>query len=109
MGLSLIQYLDADGVRRIAALNGDGVPRTVSGVETVLELAKMALAAGRGLADEMGAAGLGEVIDLAQVTLLAPIDHPDTAHLLLTGTGLTHLGSAGGSDQMHRAWRQNPR
>jgi hypothetical protein len=37
------------------------------------------------------------------VTLLAPIDHPDTAHLLMTGTGLTHLGSAEGRDKMHRA------
>src|SRR5690606_7513863 len=34
--------------------------------------------------------------------LLAPIDHPDPAHLLLSGTGLTHLGSAETRDRMHR-------
>jgi len=34
--------------------------------------------------------------------LLAPIDHPDSAHIFLTGTGLTHLGSAEGRDKMHR-------
>jgi hypothetical protein len=34
--------------------------------------------------------------------VLAPIDHPDGAHLYLTGTGLTHLGSAEGRDKMHR-------
>jgi hypothetical protein len=35
--------------------------------------------------------------------VLAPIDHPDPAHLMLTGTGLTHLGSAEGRDKMHKA------
>jgi hypothetical protein len=34
--------------------------------------------------------------------MLAPIDHPDPAHLHLTGTGLTHLGSAESRDRMHR-------
>jgi hypothetical protein len=32
---------------------------------------------------------------------LAPIDHPDTARVFLTGTGLTHLGSADARDKMH--------
>ena len=40
---------------------------------------------------------------LAEGRLLAPIDHPDPAHLHLTGTGLTHLGSAEGRDRMHKA------
>ncbi len=34
---------------------------------------------------------------------MAPIDHPDSAHLVMTGTGLTHLGSAEGRDKMHKA------
>jgi hypothetical protein len=40
--------------------------------------------------------------------VLAPIDHPDPAHLYLTGTGLTHLGSAEGRDKMHRAAEAAP-
>ena len=35
---------------------------------------------------------------LADHRMLAPIDHPDDAHVFLTGTGLTHLGSAAGRD-----------
>jgi hypothetical protein len=35
--------------------------------------------------------------------MLSPIDHPDTAHLYVTGTGLTHLGSAATRDAMHQA------
>jgi hypothetical protein len=43
------------------------------------------------------------VAELAARRIMAPIDHPDSAHLLMTGTGLTHLGSAESRDKMHRA------
>ena len=33
---------------------------------------------------------------------MSPINHPDPAHLHLTGTGLTHLGSAATRDSMHK-------
>ena len=33
--------------------------------------------------------------------MLAPVDHPDSARVFLTGTGLTHLGSADARDKMH--------
>ena len=38
----------------------------------------------------------------AEGRLLPAIDHPDPARLHLTGTGLTHLGSAEGRDKMHK-------
>jgi hypothetical protein len=63
----------------------------------------MAIAAGKGLAEIVA---LGDAIDvraaLAEGRVLAPIDHPDPAHLFLTGTGLTHLGSAEERDRMHK-------
>ena len=47
-----------------------------------------------------------EKVDLeaayAEGRVLPPIDHPDPAHLLVTGTGLSHLGSAEGRDKMHK-------
>ena len=33
--------------------------------------------------------------------MLSPITHPDPAHCCVSGTGLTHLGSAGTRDSMH--------
>lgn len=33
--------------------------------------------------------------------LLPPLDHPDPYHTLITGTGLTHLGSMKSRDEMH--------
>ncbi|WP_346015444.1 AraD1 family protein [Sphingomonas sp. GC_Shp_1] len=109
MLLSLVQFRDAAGARGVAAFtDGDGAPRRVTGATTTLALAEAAIAAGHGLAAAVEQAGLGEPVDLAAVTLLAPIDHADEAHLLLTGTGLTHLGSAEGRDKMHRSAAENP-
>ncbi len=34
--------------------------------------------------------------------LLAPLDHPDPHHVLVSGTGLTHTGSVESRDEMHR-------
>jgi hypothetical protein len=103
MTLSLIQYRGADGLRGVAALRDGGAPYIVPGAETTLALARRAIAEGATLAALVDAAGEGEALDLGTVELLAPIDHADPAHLLMTGTGLTHLGSAEGRDKMHRA------
>ena len=51
--------------------------------------------------------GVGKIVDLAaaykEKRVLLPIDHPDPAHVYVTGTGLTHLGSAEGRDKMHKS------
>jgi hypothetical protein len=105
-GLRLIQYLTEAGGRAVAWLGDDGVARRLGGVATVYDLAGLALSAGVPLADAARSRA-GAAVDLDAVAaagcLLAPIDHPDPAHLHLTGTGLTHLGSAEGRDRMHKA------
>lgn len=81
------------------------VARVVKNTASVYELAMAAITAGRSLAEEVAARGYGEEIDLAQAAaegrLALPVAHPDPAHLHLTGTGLTHLGSASARDAMH--------
>ena len=88
----------------VVAREGE-IARQVKGAGSVHELALAAIAAGRSLAAEVAARGLGEVVDLvaaaADGRLLLPIMHSDPAHLHLTGTGLTHLGSAATRDAMH--------
>jgi len=108
VSLSLVQFRGADAARHVAAIGADGTARIVPGVETVVALAQAALANGLTFETAVAAQGQGDVVDLTTVELLAPIDHPDCAHLLLTGTGLTHLGSAEGRDKMHRAAKENP-
>ena len=98
---SLIQFSEG-GVRGVAALDSDGAARRLRGAESTLQLARQAIDAGRSLAD-LAASLAGDAISLTTLRLLAPIDHADPAHLLVSGTGLTHLGSAEGRDKMHKA------
>jgi hypothetical protein len=39
---------------------------------------------------------------LEEGRILLPLQHPDPYHTWITGTGLTHLGSAASRDQMHK-------
>lgn len=106
MALRLMQHRESDGTRRVIAADDDGA-HFVAEARSVRELAARAVAAGQSLADTVAECGLdGTVVPAAELAagkLLAPIDHADPAHLHLTGTGLTHLGSAEGRNAMHRA------
>jgi hypothetical protein len=100
----LVQFRHADGRRGVALLSGGpSTAMALKGVSTTYELAREALAAGTGLA-AAAQSHEGDSIDLlaSGIELLPPVDHPDPAHCLLTGTGLTHLGSAEGRDKMHK-------
>lgn len=106
MALRLLQHRAGNGARSVIAADGD-VAHFVPGFESVRALALHAIATKSTLADAVGAAGKGDAVDIAAAfeagELIAPIDHEDGAHVLMTGTGLTHLGSAEGRDKMHRA------
>ena len=105
MALRLLQHRAVDGARSVIAADDEGAA-VVRGVTSVRQLATHAIAAGMTLVQAVEAAGTGDAVDIvaenAAGRLLAPIDHDDDAHVLLTGTGLTHLGSAEGRDKMHR-------
>ena len=104
--LHLVQLKDEQDRPLLAALQ-DGVARRVTGVCSSYELAALAIRKGiplvMAVADQVDSA----IIDLhaaqADGRLMPAVGHPDPAHLHLTGTGLTHLGSAEGRDQMHKA------
>lgn len=104
--LRLLQHRAADGSRSVI-LAEDDTAHFLEGVGSVRELALRAISAGETLEAAARACGMGPSVDiaaeLAAGRLLAPIDHEDPAHLLMTGTGLTHLGSAEGRDKMHKA------
>src|SRR5947209_17349565 len=101
MSLRLLQHRAADGKRSVIADDG-GSARFVNGVTSTRELALQAIESGSSLADAISRLGLGQEVDpateLAADRIIAPIDHEDPAHLLMSGTGLTHLGSADARD-----------
>ena len=104
--MRLVQYLADEGLCAVAADVGDG-HRRVADAGSTYALAWDAITAGRGLS-ELVAERIGpERVDLDDLEragrLLPPLDHPiDPAHMLVTGTGLSHLGSAEGRDKMHK-------
>ena len=109
--MRLVQFLSDAGERRVGVVSDDGRSvRALSGVRTTYELAQQAAGERRPLADLVAAASNSEMLDLSDLLLqgrvLAPLDHPDPAHCLVTGTGLTHLGSAQARDAMHQAMQQ---
>ena len=105
MALRLLQRRSEDGSRSVIAAEGDRAT-VLRGVDSVRALAGRAIAEGVSLTAAVAACERGEAVDLAAEQaagrLIAPIDHEDPAHLILAGTGLTHLGSAEGRDKMHR-------
>lgn len=105
--MRLIQFRTSETGRAVAATGDDGA-LLVPGATSVLALAQQAIAEERTLAAVV-AARLEEAprrpVDPAALAaegrLLPPVDHPDPARTIVSGTGLTHLGSAEGRDQMH--------
>jgi hypothetical protein len=79
--------------------------RLLAQTESVRELALAAIAARLPLAQLVEQRASSELEDYARVLderrLLAPLDHPDPAQVLVSGTGLTHLGSARTRAGMH--------
>jgi hypothetical protein len=104
MALRLLQHRDEKG-RSVIADDG-ATARFIKGVGSTRELALKAIESRATILDVVHGLGLGSEVDtaaeLAAGHIIAPIDHEDPAHLLMSGTGLTHLGSADARDRMHK-------
>lgn len=103
--MRVVQFQTAGGERRVGVVEGSHL-REVAGVGSVRALALIAIEQGTALATQVERLGLGAAHDYRQALdeqrVLPPLDHPDPAHWLVTGTGLTHLGSAATRDKMHQ-------
>jgi hypothetical protein len=103
--MRLIQLCLPDGERTLAASLADGTTRRIRNVDSTYALANQAIASGSSIATVVKSLGFAEELSISEALaakrILAPIDHPDSARLWLTGTGLTHLGSADARDKMH--------
>ncbi|WP_295562876.1 AraD1 family protein [uncultured Sphingomonas sp.] len=101
----LLQQRLPDGTRRV--ILAEDAAHVLTGVATTRALAQAAIAEGVSLLDAARARRSDDSVNLVTALeageLLPAIDHPDSARLMLAGTGLTHLGSAAGRDAMHKA------
>jgi hypothetical protein len=106
--MRLIQFEGERDARQVGVVEGESERVAVlEQVGSMRELALAAIGAGRSLQDHV--AQLSKIAGPAYRQLLQakrvlpPLDHPDPAHCLISGTGLTHLGSAATRDAMHQA------
>jgi hypothetical protein len=105
--MRLVQFIE-DKKRRVAMVQSDGQKLWVlRDCSTVRELVTVAYRDHLRLAAVVQMHIAEAIIDyepvIAEGRLLPPLDHPgDPAHMLVTGTGLSHLGSAEGRDKMHK-------
>lgn len=103
--MRLVQFTDRSGTRRVAASDDGKTLRVLVGVTRTYDLALAAARANTSLEalakTKVGTetASYDEIIN--EKRLLPPLDHPDVYRCLITGTGLSHLGSAAARDSMH--------
>lgn len=102
-----IQFSDAEGRRRVGIVHDVHTVEALAGVHTIYDLALEALRRRQSLAQVLSELPADRRVDydelVAERRVLAPLEHPDPAHTFVTGTGLTHLGSADARDRMHKA------
>lgn len=90
----------------VAQVSNDGRSlQVIAGVTSTYQVVQEAIASGQTLADSVSDRDIATTVDydavVAEGRLLPPVTHADPAHMLVTGTGLTHLGSASTRSAMH--------
>ena len=103
--MRLLQFTDRGGAR-VGRVESNGTVSPLARFESTYEVARKAIAEHRTLEQLVSEEPLDAVIPYAELLkasrLLPPLMHPDPAHCLVAGTGLTHLGSATARDSMHQ-------
>jgi hypothetical protein len=103
----LIQFKTTAGQTCVGALDAERhVVRPIVGVDSTRALAQAAIAGHVSLEALVARMQMGEPRSYDSIAgvglLLPPLTHPDDAHCHVTGTGLTHLGSAESRNAMHK-------
>ena len=103
--MRLIQFENTAGERQVGLVDGAQV-LVLKGTRSTRELALAAIRGKHSLQEEVALRGTEPGPEYAQLLqqrqVLPPLDHEDPAHCLISGTGLTHLGSASTRDKMHQ-------
>ena len=103
----LLQFRRRDGSRAVGLVESATRVRVLAGCDSTYALAAQALAEQVPLAQLAKKLASAERIDydglVEREAVLVPLDHPDPAHMLVSSSGLTHLGSERTRRHLRRA------
>ena len=102
--MRLLQFTEG-GHTRVARVDASGAVLPLTRFESTWQLARQAISERRTLEQVASTEAVGAAVSYEELLrdgrLLPPLTHPDAGHCLVSGTGLTHLGSAAARDAMH--------
>lgn len=102
--MRIIQFVKKDGERAVGIVEGESI-RILSQVRTSYDLFNKFILDNKSVENsiaELASSSSEKYADIIEENrLLVPLDHPDPYHSWITGTGLTHLGSAASRNSMH--------
>jgi hypothetical protein len=110
--MRIVQFLSENGNRHVALVRNDEESlQLINGATYLRDLAMDAAARGSSLEEFINERLSNEVLAYLPILdsnrILLPLDHPDPAHAIVSGTGLDHLGSAQARDAMHQKLHGN--
>lgn len=106
--MRLIQFLDEQGRQQLGRVDDAGAQvAVVAGTHSTYELALRCWREGTGIDAVVQASAVSGTTPYPQLLssgrMLPPLTHAEPHRCLVSGTGLTHLGSAATRDAMHQA------
>lgn len=103
--MRLVQYTNDNGSVTCGIVEDPETVRVLTSIYSILDLAKQAIKKQTSLKATALALSSNQTLEyqtlLDHGRIMPPILHPDPAHLMVSGTGLTHLGSADTRAAMH--------
>lgn len=102
--MRLIQFIDSENQPRVGIVKDDKI-QILSAINSVYELFHDAAKNNLSLEERATALAGEQYLEYETLVktnkLLPPLTHPDPYHTWISGTGLTHLGSASSRNAMH--------
>lgn len=103
--MNIVQFIDMKNKHSVGLVVGGKLIK-LKRVQSTKALAELALKDGMSLSRMATGLATSTAEDfsaaLKEKRVLSPLTHDDPAHCIITGTGLTHLGSASARDSMHK-------
>ncbi len=109
--MRLIQFVNTENHPRTGIVNEEKI-QVLETVNTVYELFQEALKNKVSMEEQAGQLAGNQFMDydrlIEENRILLPLTHPDPYHTWISGTGLTHLGSAASRNAMHEKINKGP-